>query len=302
MPSIDKLSKLFKALADTDLHAAEEVALQIATDEDEKGHRTAARLLRGSLTPNGTRGTNGNQSLGQNHGTAFLAGALTRRFSPVQLEDVVLRRSTRKQLEDVAKEFKGQGLLAARGIRRRSKIILHGPPGCGKSLSAHALANKIGLPLYVVRFDSVIGAYLGQTAMNLRQLFHFAEVTACVLLFDEIDALGKSRGRLTDVGELDRIVIALMQELELSELNGFVIATSNLPGTLDLALWRRFDLAIPFPPPNRQEIAMFAKTKAKTFGVPLRQAALNRVLRLKNYSEIERSIEDEARRQTLGSL
>jgi AAA+ superfamily predicted ATPase len=153
-----------------------------------------------------------------------------------------------------------------------------------------------------VRFDSIIGAYLGQTATHLRQLFQFAEVNQCVLLFDEIDALGKRRGSPTDVGELDRIVIALMQELELSNIQGFVIATSNIPGSLDPALWRRFDLAVHFPGPNNREIIRFTRSKAKSFGLSLSTELLHRVSVVKNYAEVERAIEDEARRIVLRSL
>lgn len=121
------------------------------------------------------------------------------------------------------------------------------------------------------------------------------------MLFDEIDALGKRRGSPTDVGELDRIVIALMQELELSILEGFVIATSNIPGSLDPALWRRFDLAVHFPGPNKPEILRFARSKAKVFGLSLSKALLLRLSALKNYAEVERAIEDEARRIILRS-
>jgi len=97
-------------------------------------------------------------------------------------------------------------------------------------------ANELAYPLYcsLRRRD---GAYLGQTAIHLRELFRFASNNPSVLLFDEIDALGKQRGNPLDVGELDRIVIALMQELEFSETQGIVIATSNLPENLDRALW-----------------------------------------------------------------
>jgi len=76
-----------------------------------------------------------------------------------------------------------------------------------------------------------------------------------------IDALGKRRGNPSDVGELDRIVIALMQELELSKIPGLVIATSNMPGSLDNALWRRFDLALSFAAPNKSEISHFSRLK-----------------------------------------
>ena len=117
-------------------------------------------------------------------------------------------------MQTVIKEMRHAAALRSKGIRRRSKMIFTGPPGCGKSLTGQAIANELRMPLYVVRFDAVIGAYLGQTAAHLRELFRFAAENACVLLFDEIDALGKRRGNPLDVGELDRIVISLMQELE----------------------------------------------------------------------------------------
>ncbi len=132
----------------------------------------------------------------------------------VDLAAVTLPSATREELARLNLEWYHRVRLMERGIARRTKLLFHGPPGCGKSLTASALAKELQLPVYLVRFDAVIGAYLGQTAIHLRQLFHFAETTPCVLLFDELDALGKRRGNPTDVGELDRIAIALMQELE----------------------------------------------------------------------------------------
>jgi AAA+ superfamily predicted ATPase len=300
MPTIDQLSKLFKALASKDLPTAEQIAHEIASNEDQKGHRTAAQLLKGSLVANGTRALSAHHDQGQINGApSLLTGALARRNSTMRLGDVVLRPNARRRLDELVREFEGQARLKSLGIRRRSKLILHGPPGCGKSLTAQALANELRIPLFIVRFDSVIGAYLGQTATHLRQLFQFAESTQCVLLFDEVDALGKRRGSPTDVGELDRIVIALMQELELSELLGFVIATSNMPGSLDEALWRRFDLAISFPAPNKREVARFARAKARSFGLPATKRLLASVAGQRNYAEIERAIENEARRVAL---
>src|SRR5208283_5165649 len=120
-----------------------------------------------------------------------------------------------------------------------NKILLHGPPGCGKSLTARAIGHELSLPVYTLRFNAIVGAFLGQTAQRLRQLFEFASTTSCVLLIDEIDALGKRRGNPMDVGELDRIVISLLQELEHSEPKGLLIAASNLARSLDEALWRR---------------------------------------------------------------
>ncbi len=303
MPTVDQLAKLFRALAHKDLEAAERVASSIAADEERKGHSTAAQILKGSLSVNGARSvvdavhhvaTNGNAML--------LTGALSHRTDPARLGSVVLRSNTRRILEELVCEFAGQAQLRARGISRRTKLIFHGPPGCGKTLTAQALANELGLPLYVVRFDAVIGAFLGQTATHLRQLFQFAELTPCVLLFDEIDALGKRRGNQSDVGELDRIVISLMQELDLSKILGLVIATSNMPGSLDDALWRRFDLALSFSPPNKSEISRFSRQKAKSFDLSLTKALLTATARLKSYADVEKAIEDAARTTVLRSL
>jgi len=303
MPTIEQLSKLFKALAHKDLDAAERQASAIAADEERKGHTTAAQLLKGALSANGAQSILERPSQTAKNGTAaLLTGALSERTGTVCLDDVVLRPEARRVLEEIGREFHGQVELRTRGIRRRSKLIFHGPPGCGKTLTAQALANALRLPMYVVRFDAVVGSYLGQTATHLRQLFQFAESTQCILLFDEIDALGKRRGSPSDVGELDRIVIALMQELELSQIPGFVIATSNIPGSLDDALWRRFDLAVKFAAPSKAEISRFARAKAKVFKVPMTKVLLATASRLHSYADVEKAVEDAARSAALRDL
>jgi len=301
MPSIDQISKLFAALAHKDLQAAEQIAGQIAAGEEEKGHHTASQRLRGALAPNGKVAFDRDPAVSTS-APMLITGALYSRPASIDLGDVVLRTETRAQFLEVLKEFQHATFLKSRGIHRRSKLIFSGPPGCGKSLTAQALAHALKLPLYIVRFDSVIGAYLGQTATHLRQLFQFAETNRSVLLFDEIDALGKRRGSPTEVGELDRIVIALMQELELSEVSGLIVATSNLPENLDAALWRRFDLKISFPAPTKREAAEFAKAKAKAFGVGIPKKLAGQLSALKSYAEIEKLIEDEARRAALRGL
>src|ERR1041385_4434797 len=151
-----------------------------------------------------------------------------------------------------------------------------GRPGCGKSAAAAALAAETKLPGFLVRFDSLIGAYLGQTALRLREVFSFAEQTPCVLLFDEVDALAKRRGSPMEVGELDRIVIAFMQELEHARGQGFVVATSNLPKALDDALWRRFDLRIAFPKPSSKALGRFAERRSREFGIRATRELLSR--------------------------
>ena len=125
--------------------------------------------------------------------------------------------------------------------------------------------------------------YLGHTAVHLRLLFRLAEVPECVLQFDEIDALSKGPSRSIDVGELDRNVIALVQKLELSALEGAAVE-SNPEGNLDLSFSRRYDLAVSAQSRNRLGFVKFAETNCADFAVALHQLVLNRVPRLKIYA------------------
>ena len=299
MPRIDLVAKLLRAVGQRDLVSAEKIASEIAAHEERKGHHTAAQLLRGSLVGNGVNGGYIVRSHQAEFTQSVLGSALALRSSAERLSEIVLRPDARRLLDEIIREAKHAKVLASRGIRRRTKLLFHGPPGCGKSLTALCLANELNLPLYVVRFDSVIGSYLGQTAVHLRELFEFAHRTNCVLLFDEIDALGKRRGHPSDVGELDRIVIALMQELELSDNRGLVVATSNLPEALDLALWRRFDLSLSFPRPTASELRSFLRSRLRAYRIPSEPRLLRQVVESRSFAEAERLIEDAARRQVL---
>ena len=214
MAAIRELRRLFEAISKKDWESAQSVAEQLAASQARQGNRSAARVLRDSLHQH-------KNGLAPNYASVLELG-LTKRNSSAKLRDVVLPKQVRSELLAIIDEFRHSQALEAHGLLVRKKLIFTGPPGCGKSLTAQALANELGFPHFVVRFDAVIGSYLGQTATHLRQLFRFAERTPSVLLFDEIDALGKRRGNPSDVGELDRIVIALMQELELTHPLGLI--------------------------------------------------------------------------------
>jgi AAA+ superfamily predicted ATPase len=154
----------------------------------------------------------------------------------------------------------------------------------------------------MIRFDAVIGAFLGQTAIHLRQIFHFAETTPCVLLLDELDALGKRRGNPLDVGELDRIVISLLQELEHSRPIGIIVGTTNLSKHLDDALWRRFDLDLLFKAPTKSLLRGFINRIAKQKRITLRPAVIRRALLSPSFAAAEKVVLAEARRHILQSV
>jgi SpoVK/Ycf46/Vps4 family AAA+-type ATPase len=304
MATVRKLAELFRALAVDDVSSATAVAKQICKAEEQNGHRSAARLLRGALGANG----NGAQiekpfrSAETSASSNLFTTAMVRLSTDTALTDVVLTSASRKELDGVVREWKHRGRLYDRGIAPRSKLLFHGPPGCGKSLTARALGRELGIPVYLVRFDGVIGAYLGQTAIHLRQIFHFAESNACILLLDELDALGKRRGNPLDVGELDRIVIALMQELEHSVPRGLIVATSNLAKNLDDALWRRFDLTLLFKAPSSTKLTSFAREIAERNGLKLPTSILRHAGKAKSFADAESIVMAEARRQALHNV
>jgi SpoVK/Ycf46/Vps4 family AAA+-type ATPase len=301
--AINKLSKLFSALADQDVPRAQQFASEIVADEERKGHHTAAKLLKGSLRPNRSNGEFGHQDgLHKPILSGLLTNALATPQTSVKLDEVALSSAMRSEVRVLTKEWINRNLLASAGVRRRSRLLFYGPPGCGKSLTAKALGSTLDLPTYIVRFDGVIGAYLGQTAINLRELFRFSEQNPCILVFDEVDALGKRRGNPLDIGELDRIVIAFMQELEHSHPLGFVVATSNLPRELDLALWRRFDLILEFPKPTKHALKTFILSKASDYQFTLSSAITAKALRVKSYAEAEKLIEAEVRSRILDQV
>src|SRR6185437_1854841 len=185
MPPIRQLASLFQAVSERDIESAQKIAREIAALEERKGHRFAAQLLRGSLQSNGFKGHRLPEPISGILGNGnLLEAALSRNYSSTRLKDVMLRHHCRKALEELINETKHKQYLAEKKIRRRTKLLFVGPPGCGKSFTTQAIANELGLPHYVVRFDAVIGAYLGQTAIHLRELFRFASMQPCILLFD----------------------------------------------------------------------------------------------------------------------
>jgi SpoVK/Ycf46/Vps4 family AAA+-type ATPase len=304
MATTRKLADLFRAIASQNMGDALAIAEEICAAEERGGHQSAARLLRGSLHSNGKYvgqpSTHG--ELKSPYEQRILPAAIVALSTDAKLADVVLRDKVRKEVQEVILEWKNRERLRRRGIPARTKLLFYGPPGCGKSLTARSLGQELGIPVYLVRFDAVIGAYLGQTAIHLRQLFHFAETTSCILLLDELDALGKRRGNPLDVGELDRIVIALMQELEHSRPRGLIIGTSNLPKNLDDALWRRFDLVLPFDVPSKRTLTSFARRIALTRDMSLSASVMQQAISARTFAGAESVVIGEARRQALRNV
>ncbi|WP_118985268.1 AAA family ATPase [Photorhabdus sp. CRCIA-P01] len=165
-------------------------------------------------------------------------------------EEPLLDKKLKQTLTNILKERQSSELLNESGLFPTSSIIFQGPPGVGKTMTARWLAGKLNLPFYVLDLTAVMSSYLGKTGSNLRKVIDFAKSHPCVLLLDEIDAIAKRRSDEGDVGELKRLVTVMLQELEDWPTGGLLIAATNHPELVDLALWRRFDVEIFFENPS----------------------------------------------------
>lgn len=169
-------------------------------------------------------------------------------------KDLVLSDTIQSTLDEILMEHRRADVLRSYGLQPAQRLLFCGPPGCGKTITAEVIAQSLDLPLVVVRLDSVISSFLGETAANLRKVFDYISSQPVVALFDEFDALSKDRGDSADHGELKRSVNAVLQMLDGYRGESILIATTNYQSLLDQAVWRRFDEVFRFELPNLEQI------------------------------------------------
>ena len=179
------------------------------------------------------------------------------------IEDVVLSPTNMSLVRDILREHNRDEALRAHGLQACNRVLLCGPPGCGKTLTAEVIARELGRPLAIVRTDSVVSCFLGETAANLRKVFAFAAASPSVMLFDEFDALGKEREDATEHGELRRVVNAVLQMLDAYQGLSPIIAATNHESMLDTAIWRRFEEILYLKLPTRAQVCQLLKVKLR---------------------------------------
>lgn len=239
------------------------------------------------------RGTQQDADIGQLPVDADSRMSLIRVFDDRSgLDAPLLPSELIKKVQSIIRERQERVKLAAHGVRPTRSAILVGPPGVGKTLSARWIAAQIGKPLWVLDLTTVMSSLLGKTGNNLRMVFDHARANEAVLLLDEIDAIAKRRSDESDVGELKRLVTAILQEVDAWPDTGLLLAATNHPELVDPALWRRFDAILTFEvsDPDTIELAVrrFLGSDGKAFEpfVGLLAASLHG----NSLSDVERSI------------
>ncbi|MFT7389581.1 MAG: SpoVK/Ycf46/Vps4 family AAA+-type ATPase [Candidatus Endobugula sp.] len=179
------------------------------------------------------------------------------------IDELVLAQNTLEVIENVLEEYRREDILRSYGMVPAEKVLFFGPPGCGKTLSAEAIAYELNRPLAIVRLDSLVSSFLGETAANLRKIFDFIAKHRLVVLFDEFDALGKERDDGSEHGELRRVVNAVLQMMDSYDGKSIIIAATNHEQILDSAIWRRFDELVEFPVLNKDQLQNLLQLKLR---------------------------------------
>lgn len=174
-----------------------------------------------------------------------------------RLEELILPLPVTQQVRQLVEEQHRADLLRAHGMQPRHRILLSGPPGNGKTSIAEAIAEALAVQFFTVRYDALVGSYLGETNTRLARLFDYARTVPCVLFFDEFDSIGKERGDNHETGEIKRVVSFLLMQIDQLPSYVVAVAATNHAELLDRAVWRRFQLRLAMPQPSRQVMASF---------------------------------------------
>lgn len=254
MATVEQLKALIKAHYDEDNERFKTVALQIAAHEAKIGHTSSANEIKNIVQ---------NMKMAKKKITVFskILDTLEQRDSHVDIHDIVLSEPLENRVNRIINEFRKKELLRKNGLKNRSKILLTGEPGTGKTMTASVIANEISLPLYIIQIDKLVTKYMGETSVKLRQIFDYIEDIPGVYLFDEFDAIGSDRSMDNDVGEMRRILNSFLQFIENEDSYSLIIAATNNPGILDKALFRRFDDVLEYSLPDENQILRILKNK-----------------------------------------
>jgi SpoVK/Ycf46/Vps4 family AAA+-type ATPase len=252
MARADLLTDLIKFGMVGDKVRLRKVAEAIIAEERAKKHTVLAKTLEALLssTPPDRPTSNGNAVLDQR------ISSLVHEVMPERsFDDLVLPEEVKDISREVVQEHHRADLLRSYNLEPRNRILLVGPPGNGKTSLAEALAHALMVPLIIVRYEGVVGTYLGETAVRLRRLIEHASTRKCVLFFDEFETLGKERGDRHETGEIKRVVSSLLMQIDSLPTHVVVIGATNHAELLDRAVWRRFQVRMTLPGPTRARLA-----------------------------------------------
>jgi SpoVK/Ycf46/Vps4 family AAA+-type ATPase len=225
------------------------IALQIAAHEARAGHATLAHEIRQYIDRARRRhGVMPGVTLSRD-----LSDLLLQSNPRCRLAELIAPADLRQRLERILDEYRHRKKLKQHGLAPRRKILLAGPPGTGKTMTASVLSAELRLALHTILMHKLVTKFMGETSAKLRQIFDIIQEEPGVYLFDEFDAIGTQRGRENEVGEMRRVLNSFLQFIEQDTSDSMIIAATNTFDVLDTALFRRFDDVVYYDLPTQPE-------------------------------------------------
>lgn len=210
-------------------------------------------------------------------------------------QEPLLGANELSEIQRVIRERQATDRLMEAGYTPVRSVLMSGPPGVGKTMTAGWLAKQLGLPLLTLDLASVMSSYLGKTGANVRAVLSHAQESPCVLLLDEFDSIAKRRDDDSDVGELKRLVTVILQTIDDWSPLSLLVAATNHGELLDPAVWRRFDVNLNFSLPGQKQRAQLLRAKGVSEALAEGVAA---VTSGQTFSILARAV-DAARKQTI---
>lgn len=241
---IEHLSEVVKILEGSlrhDPRQSADYALLLAEKLERDGHLRQAVLLRGILSKASAQAVTSTAArVPMDEDSRLATVDLSRPAREKDEADLVLSRYTETLVSEFLNSVRSYDFLHSKGVSVSNRLLIYGPPGTGKTSIARRISAELNLPLVTTRSDTLVSSLLGQTSRNIREVFEYASRMPCVLFLDEFDALAKNRADSHEIGELQRVVIALLQNMDALSDDTVLVAATNHAQLLDPAVWRRF--------------------------------------------------------------
>ncbi len=260
MATAEQLKSLIRAHFSDNSERFHTIALQVASNEARQGHAALAHDLRDIIDTERKKTGLRIISFPQE-----LKGLVLTEVPSTSLSAMVMPESILKRLVRIVHEYRQQEKLKSHGMKHRRKILLVGPPGTGKTMTAEVLAKELHLKLNTIQLDRLVTKFMGETGAKLRHIFDLIQQEHGVYLFDEFDAIGGDRSHENDVGEMRRVLNAFLQFIEQDTSDSLIIAATNNPRLLDQALYRRFDDVLYYDRPDGEQIKVLVTNILGTF-------------------------------------
>jgi SpoVK/Ycf46/Vps4 family AAA+-type ATPase len=248
MATAEQIKTLIQSHFDRNDDRFQTAVLQLAAYEAKQGHGELAREIR-TIVDKTRSGMGKVVPLNKEFNELIHSIVVDHKLS-----ELVVTEELKTRVERIIKEFRQRDKLKKHGMNNRRKILLVGPPGTGKTMTAAVLAGELQLPFCTILMDKMMTKFMGETSVKLRQIFETIATNQAVYLFDEFDAIGTERSLDNDVGEMRRVLNSFLQFIEQDDSQSLVVAATNNPSLLDQALFRRFDDVLHYQLPGEAEI------------------------------------------------